>query len=316
MATPQRVVIFINVVGCGIAHPAECGRTVPADRVAHLSAQRLEAQPIADLQGHQPHTNLDQSRWPPNVAWKIPRHGAKNRPSSSRASTRANSADSRPRRNTSTGNTVSQFVADRHSKQHRWPRLLYATTWVEIIVSNTSATTVDVLLQAKLATNGGTPMGHPHRGDKANSHEELVGVAPQSAVSWAAWRSTGRGQPHNCRAGQLSRLRSSMYARHSGPRRAVDQCATLGSRAPAADRAPSAPPRWGSSSGPSRRRIRRRPCCRVPSSNGRERRGSPARRPRRRRVDPSCSEGWPPTGDPRHEAHREETGHAPRRTRR
>jgi hypothetical protein len=42
--------------------PAE---PLPGDRVGHLPAQRLEPQPVAVLQEHQPQVGLDRDRRPP-----------------------------------------------------------------------------------------------------------------------------------------------------------------------------------------------------------------------------------------------------------
>ena len=62
-AEPQRVVIFISVVGCGTRHSeGDPTKALPGDRVGHLAAQRLEAEPIAVLQEHEPQVGLDGHR--------------------------------------------------------------------------------------------------------------------------------------------------------------------------------------------------------------------------------------------------------------
>src|SRR5208283_2245531 len=64
----------------------------PGDRIADLPTQRLIAQPVAELQEHQPQIGFHRRRGTPDPQVEKGTNGVKNAGSSNNASTRANSS--------------------------------------------------------------------------------------------------------------------------------------------------------------------------------------------------------------------------------
>ena len=106
--SPQRVVIFINVVGCGTRPPngtrANRDQLIESATSRHNGSNPSRYRYFKNMSRKYVSIGIDGR---PIVAWKNRRYGAKNRSSSSSRSTASNSAGIR---NNSAGNTDSHNV--------------------------------------------------------------------------------------------------------------------------------------------------------------------------------------------------------------
>ena len=128
--------------------PVQAGPAGPpsGDRITDLRAQALIAQPVPELEEHQPHVALDRRSRPDWHQMKVRRERGKNTGSASSASTRASSSGSR---SNPAGSRHSTATDDCLSYGTRWPRPLLAQE-VEAILSHRQRSRTRQLFQVEI----------------------------------------------------------------------------------------------------------------------------------------------------------------------
>jgi hypothetical protein len=150
--SPQRVVIFINVVGCGTRPPNGMRQNRCQVIVGHLSTQRLEPEPRAVLQEHQLQIRLDRDRLPTQPGTEELDVRLEEASSSNNASTRTSSAGIPNASNRQQCFAQRRLLAYR--SQHRGSLFGNAITRGEATALNTRASLIDLRFQVEVASQG------------------------------------------------------------------------------------------------------------------------------------------------------------------